>query len=509
MRDVLPSASRYELLVKVAAGGMATVYVGRTRSAGAGIRRLFAIKRAHAHLLDDPVFRKMFVAEARLASKIHHPNVVAVQDVEELPDELLLVMDYVEGIALSDLRENAVDARAATRIVLDACAGLHAAHELVGDDGEPLAIVHRDVSPHNILVGTDGIARLTDFGIAKSTVHTSGATATGGLKGKLGYMAPEYVETGKADRRADVFALGAVLWECLTGERLFQASTELELMKQVARCEVIPPSQRLSSSPADLDDVVTKALARSPDDRFASAADFAEALESAARKADLLGTHRDVAKLVDAAAKDTLETRRAAITERIEGPTSEISSGSFEYEGHDRTATLDPTVNAASAAPRESKPALASTSPPPPKPRTSLVLGGLAVVIAIGVVRMLTARDLPPSEPASSAPTPASTSAAAPASAPAPAHAHASASASATASAPASASPSSAPPPKPPSPLIAQPASTPRAPKPTAAPSSPSSPSAPSAPSAPPTEPEVAPLQAAPPNPYKRRDAGT
>jgi serine/threonine-protein kinase len=496
MRDVLPAASRYELLVKVAAGGMATVYVGRTRSAAAGVRRLFAVKRAHSHLLDDPVFRRMFVAEARLASKIHHPNVVAVQDVEELPEELLLVMDYVEGVALADLREDPVDARAATRIILDACAGLHAAHELCGDDGEPLAIVHRDVSPHNILVGTDGIARLTDFGIAKSAVHTSGATATGGLKGKLGYMAPEYVETGKADRRADVFALGAVLWECLTGGRLFQASTELELMKLVARCEIDRPSKRASSSPPELDDVLARALARSPDDRFATAADFSEALEAAAREADLLGTHRDVAKLVDAAAKDSLAARRTALVERVERTdgSGDASSGSFDYEGHDRTATLDPTVNAASAAPtapKEPRPSNASASAPPPKSRAPVVLAVVIVVAAIGLSRVIPSGD--PSSPPALAPAIAS------------APALASAPASASASAPASVSASAfAPPATPPSApiLVAQPKATKLAPLVSAAPSPPPAPAA-SASST-----EIVPLQAAPPNPYRRRDAG-
>ena len=248
-RDRLPSSSRYELLVKIASGGMATVYVGRLNTV-IGTSRLVAIKRAHAHLLEDPAFSKMLIAEARLASRIHHPNVVAVQNVEELEGELLLVMDYVEGASLADLwsyEDVPLPARVAVRAVLDACAGLQAAHELTDDDGKLLGIVHRDVSPHNILLGVDGIARLTDFGIAKSSGgHTGSAsqhTTTGALKGKVAYMAPEYVESGSLDARSDVFALGIVLWEALTRERLFRGGNEVESLRLILATKVPRPSE--------------------------------------------------------------------------------------------------------------------------------------------------------------------------------------------------------------------------------------------------------------------------
>jgi eukaryotic-like serine/threonine-protein kinase len=281
-RDRLPSSSRYELLVKIASGGMATVYVGRL-SGSAGFSRLVAIKRAHAHLLEDPTFAKMLVAEAKLAACIHHPNVVAVQDVEEAEGELLLVMDYVEGVALSELlrqEERPLPARAATRVILDACAGLHAAHELKDDDGKHLGIVHRDVSPHNILVGVDGVARLTDFGIAKSNVHSQGAphTLSGSLKGKVAYMAPEYVDLGYVDARGDVFSLGIVAREVLTRRRLFRGATEIESLKLVLAAEVPRPSEVAPWLGRGLDAVLLKALARSPAHRFASAADLGDAL---------------------------------------------------------------------------------------------------------------------------------------------------------------------------------------------------------------------------------------
>ena len=345
-RDQLPSSSRYELLVKVASGGMATVYVGRLSST-AGISRLVAIKRAHAHLLEDPAFGRMLIAEAKLASRIHHPNVVAVQNVEEVEGELLLVMDYVEGASLADLADpengaQPLPAQAAVRIILDACAGLHAAHELTDDDGHPLGIVHRDVSPHNILVGVDGISRLTDFGIAKSSGHTqsAGKTSTGALKGKVAYMAPEYVEAGKLDARSDVFSLGIVLWEALTRRRLFRGGNEVESLKMVIACEVAPPSTIAPWIGRGLDDVVLRALARSPAERFQSALELSEALESAARKEDLLAKHVDVAKAVKAAAGEILAQRRALIKEKHD---PEVITADVDYDAKTR-AVVDAAI---------------------------------------------------------------------------------------------------------------------------------------------------------------------
>ncbi|MBS2017911.1 MAG: serine/threonine protein kinase [Deltaproteobacteria bacterium] len=321
-RDRLPSSSRYELLVKIASGGMATVYVGR-QSSVVGTSRLVAIKRAHAHLLEDPAFSKMLIAEAKLASRIHHPNVVAVQNVEELEGELLLVMDYVEGASMADLwgyEEVPLPARVAVRNVLDACAGLQAAHELTDDDGRPLGIVHRDVSPHNILVGVDGVARLTDFGIAKSSGgHTGSAgqhTTTGALKGKVAYMAPEYVESGKLDARSDVFALGVVLWEALTRERLFRGANEVESLKLVLAAHVPRASEVAPWVGKGLDDVLAKALARSPNDRFATAAEMADALETAARREDLIATASQAGAYVKKAAGEALARRRTLIREK-------------------------------------------------------------------------------------------------------------------------------------------------------------------------------------------------
>jgi eukaryotic-like serine/threonine-protein kinase len=316
-RDKLPVTSRYEVMVKVASGGMATVYVGRL-SGAVGFSRLVAIKRAHLHLAEDPAFRRLLVAEAKLASRIHHPNVVAVQDVEESDGELLLVMDYVEGASLAQLLalsgEDGIPRGVATRVVLDACAGLHAAHTLTGDDGESLGIVHRDVSPHNVLVGVDGVSRIADFGIAKSTGHTGsdGHTSTGTLKGKVAYMAPEYVEHGALDRRGDVFALGVVAWELFARRRLFRGGSDIETLRAVASAEV-PALAGIDAALAPLDDVVLTALSRDPDQRFQTALAFSEALETAAGRAGLLGKHADVARCVKGVAGEALAERRELV----------------------------------------------------------------------------------------------------------------------------------------------------------------------------------------------------
>ena len=229
-------------------------------------------------------------------------------------------MEYVEGAALSELAQLA-EARGAplapgavVRIVLDACAGLQVAHELEDEQGQPLGIVHRDVSPHNVLVGVDGLARLSDFGIAKET-SKPGSTTTGSLKGKLAYMAPEYIGGNEIDARADVFALGVVLWETLAGKKLFRGSNDLETLQRVANAEVPSLAGVVPAVGKTFDDLLQVALARDPRDRFSSARAFGNALETEARAAGLLETHADVATIVRDLARETLDERREQIRE--------------------------------------------------------------------------------------------------------------------------------------------------------------------------------------------------
>lgn len=312
-RDQLPSASRYELLVKIASGGMGVVYIGRLR----GSSTLLAIKRAHPHLLRDPALRQMLQSEATLASSMRHPNVVGVEGVEELPTELLLSMEYVEGAALSDLIAESeaigerLDTAVIVRIILDACAGLQAVHELSDEALVPLNLVHRDVSPQNVLVGIDGVAKIADFGIAKGESDDGGS-----LEGKAGYMAPEYVEKHILDARGDIFALGVVAWEALTNQRLFARSNEFETLKRVKEKEVLPPSSVAPELDDRFDGVISTALERDPMRRFQSARAFAEALEATAAEANLIFSHAEVGKRTRALVDAVLERRREMVRVR-------------------------------------------------------------------------------------------------------------------------------------------------------------------------------------------------
>lgn len=272
---------RYHLSREIAAGGMARVHLARLLGK-AGFSRTVAVKRLHPTYVRDEEFRRSFLDEARLASRIRHPNVVATLDVETVDDEILLVLEYVHGEALSRLvRHNGpVDARIAVRILVDALEGLHAAHEARDERGQPLGIVHRDVSPQNILVGVDGVARVFDFGIARSMNRLQN-TADGNIKGKLPYMSPEQVLGEPLDHRTDIFAAGIVLWETLVGERLFKSAEDVATLVSVVSREAPDPSARVSGVPPELGEVVLKALAKKRSDRFASAKEMAEALERA------------------------------------------------------------------------------------------------------------------------------------------------------------------------------------------------------------------------------------
>ena len=307
---------RYVLSDEIASGGMATVHLGRLLGP-VGFARTVAIKRLHAQLACDPEFVAMFLDEARLAARISHPNVVSTIDVVATHGELFLVMEYVQGESLSRLfRAVAMPGRLPVPIALsiacDTLYGLHAAHEARGENGDPLDIVHRDVSPHNIMVARDGVSRVLDFGIAKAAAR-AGSTRDGEVKGKLAYMAPEQLRRETVDRRTDVFAASIVLWESLTGERLFHADDHAAIVARVLLEPIAPPSARAPDVPCDLDAVVLKGLAREPNGRFATAHAMASELEK-------LGPARpaQVAAWIESIAKGVLDVRAARVAQ-IEG----------------------------------------------------------------------------------------------------------------------------------------------------------------------------------------------
>ena len=308
---------RFELIAELASGGMATVFLARL-SGVAGFQRLVAIKRLHPHLAREPEFVEMFLDEARLAARIHHPNVVPIQEVGESEHGYYLVMDYIEGDTLARVLAKAAKTNSKVpygvtiRILLDTLAGLHAAHEMKDDHGEPLHIVHRDVSPQNILVGVDGVARVVDFGVARAATRLS-TTRSGQLKGKLAYMAPEQARGAGVDRRADLFACGIVLWEALATKRLFKGDGEAETLNRVLYEPIATPSSVRPDVPKALEDICMKALSRDVDQRFATAQDFGDELEKAARALGSVGSVRDVADCLQEVIGVDLTQQRDAV----------------------------------------------------------------------------------------------------------------------------------------------------------------------------------------------------
>ncbi|MFW5921625.1 MAG: serine/threonine-protein kinase, partial [Polyangiales bacterium] len=300
---------RYQLLYKLASGGMGTVYVGRATGVG-GFERLVAVKVLHAHLAEKDEFVKMFLDEARLAARIHHPNVVATLDVFEEGGRYFLVMDYVRGLELGVLirraqgRQSRLPVPLVLRIVLDAAQGLGEAHALTTRDGEPLNLVHRDVSPQNILVGADGISRLTDFGVAKAE-HRLSWTRGGGFKGKLAYASPEQLDSSLTEQRSDLFSLGIVLWEALTHRRLFTGEDKFTIMRSVLEARIPAPSS-INAELAPFDPVVAGALAREPSARFGTAAELIHAIENAAAACGI-ATQPSVAEWVRALGSEEAE----------------------------------------------------------------------------------------------------------------------------------------------------------------------------------------------------------
>jgi serine/threonine-protein kinase len=312
---------RYEVLTQLASGGMAAVYVARAKGV-AGFERLVAVKVLHPHLAYEDEFISMFLDEARLAARIRHPNVVGTLDISDTQgDGFFLVMEYIEGDHLGALLAAAARAgeRVPTlivaRIVLDALHGLSAAHELTDETGERLELVHRDISPHNVMVGVDGIGRLTDFGVAKAEKRLT-STRAGHFKGKLAYMAPEQASTGHADQRSDLFAMGILLWESLTGRRLFRADNNAATLTKILQ-EPIPSVSELVPELAPFDALLERALTREPEERFQSAEEFADALEKLAREHGGVASVRAVGAEVRKWLSEKLDAQRERIREAM------------------------------------------------------------------------------------------------------------------------------------------------------------------------------------------------
>jgi eukaryotic-like serine/threonine-protein kinase len=284
---------RYELLRHLASGGMARVYLARATGPG-GFARHVVIKTIPPERRDDAQFIAMFLDEARLIATLHHQHIAQVFEVgRDDQGTYYLAMEYVHGETVRQLLQVAANRRVKLPIELGlsiacaAAAGLHHAHERRDLDGTPLGIVHRDVSPSNLIVGFDGSIKLIDFGIAKATLRTT-QTVTGFIKGKAGYMAPEQARGFAVDRRSDVFALGVLAYELTTQSRAFHADSQFETMRKATYGEIEPPSRRVAGYPPGLEDIIMTALEVDPDDRFQDAEAMRVAFEQIARELGLV-----------------------------------------------------------------------------------------------------------------------------------------------------------------------------------------------------------------------------
>ncbi|MFO0625828.1 MAG: protein kinase [Polyangiales bacterium] len=322
---VIHRGGRFDVLLRLGGGGMATVYLARAL-AGGGFERLVALKVLHPHLLSEPEFLVMFLDEARVAAKIHHPNVVAIHDLGTQDAWMYTVMDYVLGDTLAAAQRAAIKLgremplEIVLRITLDALRGLDAAHDLVDASGRHLHVVHRDVTPHNILLGVDGIARVTDFGIAKAEQRLT-FTHLGMLKGKAPFMAPEQFQHRAVDRRADIFSMGITLWEALALRRCLPP----DLQNGGARPPYRPLQAVLAGVPPALDRILQRALQPHPGDRWRTAGEFADAIEAQLR--DLIAPHALVGSFVRAFAAHKIEAERAALRDASMRPPDEVLSG--------------------------------------------------------------------------------------------------------------------------------------------------------------------------------------
>lgn len=414
---------RYELIGEIASGGMATVFLARLTGLG-GFQRFVALKRLHPHLQSEKDFVRMFLDEARLAAGIHHPNVVPILEVGAGSVGYYLVMEYIEGETLARLLARAAAAGTklpvaiSLRIGIDMLRGLHAAHELRDEAGAPTNLVHRDVSPQNVLVGADGVARITDFGVARAASRL-GDTRAGQLKGKIAYMAPEQASgVEELDRRADIFASGIVLWEALAQRRLFKAQNEAATLSRVMN----EPVPNLSAIAADVPDVVTKIINRSlerhPDRRFPTCAEFADALEDTASRFRLVASSRDMSNYVAEVMGEEIAQQREAVRAWL---AQSEASGSVPNVYGPPSSSMSA---AAMAMPERSGIATAPTRSPMPRQSSKApwVLG--ALLLGGGVVSAfywLTAPETAPTTAAGASPPPAvSAEVAAPVTAPPP-----------------------------------------------------------------------------------------
>src|SRR3954464_7914232 len=319
-----------ELLLRIGRGGMATGWVAREHQAGQREERLVAVKAMLPELAEEPEFVRMFLDEVKLVRSIRHPSVVTVHDVGEHEGVMWMSMEWVEGESLHTViaeagKRRAIPPEMAVRIIADAAAGLHAAHELRDLDGSLRGVVHRDISPHNILIGTNGSVKLVDFGVAKAVGRISEATRAGQLKGKFGYMSPEQALGKGVDRRSDIFSLGIVLFELTTSRRLFRGEHDIETLRLVISGAIPKPTLIDPKYPPELERIVLKALERNVSSRYQTAAEFEHDLHAYLKSERLIVPRSGVAGILKRVLGERIEQRRRA----VRGSLKTVSSGTM------------------------------------------------------------------------------------------------------------------------------------------------------------------------------------
>lgn len=326
MIEVGQTLGAYEITARLKSGGMANLFLG-TRRGPAGFQRHVVIKAVKRHLAAHDSFVKMFIDEARIAARIHHPHVVRIEELGEDEGTYFLVMEHVLGVALSELLASLAEAsrrlvpEVSVRIICAICSGLHAAHETPDENGHLLGVIHRDVSPQNVLLGVGGDMKLIDFGIAKARDRLHVTAAGSGLKGKLRYMAPEQLLRSDIDRRADVYSLGVLAWEMLTMRRLFQGKSDVEVMTRIREGNFAPPGA-FASIPHAVDSAVMSALASNLEERPASAEIFRQQLRQALPQASTVD-HAQLGGLLWAVRRPILDERAQRLGQGAKCPFTE------------------------------------------------------------------------------------------------------------------------------------------------------------------------------------------
>jgi serine/threonine protein kinase len=399
---------RYELIRRLAVGGMAEIYLARARGIQ-GFEKLVVLKRILPQHALDPQLLRMFLDEARLMATLTHPHITQVYDVGDDDDAPFFAMEYVHGANLREMMHAAAAAGGGSRdgrparlplphavgILAAAAAGLHYAHDKLGPTGEPLNIVHRDVSPSNVLVTYDGAVKVSDFGIAKWSSQRS-QTQEGALKGKFAYMSPEQCRGEPLDRRSDVFALGTLLYELTTGAPPFQGSSDYDVLNQIVSRSALPPTVADPTYPAELERIVLRALARSPDDRYPTAQALQLDVEAFAREAKLVVSPVALGTYMQELFADRLEAwhRAQRSGKSLEQHLAEAIAGG--EAGALRAARQTPTTATDAFAVPPGEPAPPRAPAPPSRrrrPITPIAVGALAAVLAAGVAAALRARD--------------------------------------------------------------------------------------------------------------------